>query len=313
MNTTAAPTPTPGLARWLALDTSTDRLSVAVGPAGGPPLAQYEGAGGPEASRALLPAIRELLARVGWPLATLDGIAFGRGPGSFTGLRTACAVVQGLAVAARPGGIPVLPLDTLLAVAEGARADDPDQEGEPHHFPPGAHETVAGSTLTASADPPAAATRWGPVSDCRPGATTEAARTTPATGISSRHVVAALDARMDEVYAATYAWDPVGGWRELSLPRLYPPEALPTPDPGSPRWLLAGNVVPVYGTRLPLAWQTGARAAWPRADALLRLAAAGVAARRCVPAAAAQPLYVRDKVALTVEEQAALRAQRAAA
>jgi tRNA threonylcarbamoyladenosine biosynthesis protein TsaB len=282
MNTTAVPTPPPGLARWLALDTSTDRLSVAVGPAGGPPLAQHEGAGGPEASRALLPAVRELLVQVGWPLATLDGIVFGRGPGSFTGLRTACAVVQGLAVAARPGGIPVLPLDTLLAVAEAVRADDPN-----------------GGVGAASA--------------CVPSDTTGAPPATPVTDTPVQHIVAALDARMDEVYAATYAWDAVGGWRELSPPRLYPPEALPAPDPGSPRWLLAGNVGPVYGTRLPPVWQTRALAAWPRADALLRLAAAGVAAGRCVAATAAQPLYVRDKVALTVEEQAALRAQRAAA
>ncbi len=110
--------------RFLAFDTSTDGLSVAVG-AGGPdaaPLAAHTGVGGAQASATLIPLIQDLLAQAGWRLDELDAIVFGRGPGAFTGVRTACAVAQGLAFAARPQGLPVLPLDTLWAVAEDARA-----------------------------------------------------------------------------------------------------------------------------------------------------------------------------------------------
>ena len=104
----------------LAFDTSTDTLSIAV--QHGDAVWQHTGAGGAQASAALIPAIQRLLAEAGLGFDTLDAIVFGRGPGSFTGLRTACAVAQGLAFGARNGqGTPVVPVDTLLAVAEEAR------------------------------------------------------------------------------------------------------------------------------------------------------------------------------------------------
>ena len=100
----------------LAIDTSTDTLFVAVQHGGA--VWQHSGPGAQQSSAQLLPAIRQLLKDAGLTFKQLDAIAFGRGPGSFTGLRTACAITQGLAFAAK---VPVLPIDSLLAVAEEAR------------------------------------------------------------------------------------------------------------------------------------------------------------------------------------------------
>jgi tRNA threonylcarbamoyladenosine biosynthesis protein TsaB len=106
----------------LAFDTATELLSVALETAGG--TLTHEAAGGAQASATLIPAILALLARAEVMLREVDAIAFGRGPGAFTGLRTACSVAQGLALGANKK---VLPIDTLLAVAEDARrAGDAD-------------------------------------------------------------------------------------------------------------------------------------------------------------------------------------------
>ncbi|MDE2277304.1 MAG: tRNA (adenosine(37)-N6)-threonylcarbamoyltransferase complex dimerization subunit type 1 TsaB, partial [Burkholderiales bacterium] len=112
------PSPTaPSAARLLAFDTATEQLALGVhGPDGGLTLLL---AGGAAASGSLLPQAQALLARAGLVLADLDCIAFGSGPGAFTGLRTACAVAQGLGFGL---GRPLLPIDSLLIVAEDARA-----------------------------------------------------------------------------------------------------------------------------------------------------------------------------------------------
>lgn len=100
----------------LAFDTSTDTLFIAA--QCGDALWTHQTAGGANSSANLIPALQQGLQALGMQFADLDAIVFGRGPGSFTGLRTSCAIAQGLALGA---DIPLLPIDTLLAVAEEAR------------------------------------------------------------------------------------------------------------------------------------------------------------------------------------------------
>lgn len=111
--------------KLLAFDTSTERMAVAVlTPAGRFTTLQ---AGGAAASTGLLPAIHALLAEAGITLGELDAIAFGRGPGAFTGLRTSCAVAQGLGFGLDR---PLLALDSLLVVAEDARRQAGHADGD---------------------------------------------------------------------------------------------------------------------------------------------------------------------------------------
>jgi len=100
----------------LALDTATDRIHAAL--TTGETVAALDLVGGAQASSTLLPALAGLLQQAGLVWADLDAIAFGSGPGAFTGLRTACSVTQGLALAL---DCPVIAIDTLMAVAEDAR------------------------------------------------------------------------------------------------------------------------------------------------------------------------------------------------
>lgn len=113
--------------RLLAIDSATERLALAAvddGRQAGGALSRgrchveaLDLDGGAAASAQALPAAMALLGRLGWIFADLDAIAFGRGPGGFTGLRTACAVAQGLAFGQ---DIPVVPVDSLAIVAEDA-------------------------------------------------------------------------------------------------------------------------------------------------------------------------------------------------
>lgn len=230
--------------KLLAFDTSTEQLTIAVSRTveGATRVWTHTGPGGAMASGTLIPAVMALLAEAGLALRELDAIAFGAGPGSFTGLRTACAVAQGLGYGA---GVPLLPVDTLLAVAEEAR----------HALAPDA---------------------------------------------ATFNVVAVLDARMDEVYTARYAWAD-GQWTQPGGWDVIKPEALAAP-PVDADWVVAGNGFPGYGERL--------LPGWPRVDvlptaaAMLRLAPALLAAGQAVAPQEALPRYIRDKVAKTTDERA---------
>ncbi|MGD2112274.1 MAG: tRNA (adenosine(37)-N6)-threonylcarbamoyltransferase complex dimerization subunit type 1 TsaB, partial [Gammaproteobacteria bacterium] len=101
--------------RVLALETATAACSAALYIAGE---VRERHALAPQRHAALiLPMIDALLAEAQLPVARLDGIAFGRGPGSFTGVRIATSVVQGVAFAA---DLPVVAISTLAALAQGA-------------------------------------------------------------------------------------------------------------------------------------------------------------------------------------------------
>ena len=101
--------------KLLAFDSSTEVLSIALSVDGN--VTSYSGEGGAKASALILPQIQLLLTSANIQLTDLDGIAFGAGPGAFTGVRVACGVAQGLGYGAN---IPVVGISTLLAVAQAS-------------------------------------------------------------------------------------------------------------------------------------------------------------------------------------------------
>jgi len=101
--------------KLLAIDTSTDRMSLAV--QNGEHVVTHQGTAGAQASAHLIHAVLDVLQQANLSLPSLQAIAFGQGPGAFTGLRTACSVSQGLALGLN---IPLVPIDTLLCIAQSA-------------------------------------------------------------------------------------------------------------------------------------------------------------------------------------------------
>lgn len=219
--------------QFLALDSSTDAGSVALWRDGA--VIERHCTPGQPSSATLLPLVSALLAETGVAYADLDAIAFGAGPGSFTGLRVACGVAQGLAFA---HGLPVVPVGTLDAMAYAAGAS---------------------------------------------------------------RVAVCLDARMNEVYFGLFvdgvASSPIG---------VYPPDQVPLPEAGS--WIAAGNAMAAYPRlheRLAPIVSGFRDEVLPSAGAVAALAAPRLTRGEGIDAAEAVPVYVRDKVALTVAERLA--------
>jgi tRNA threonylcarbamoyladenosine biosynthesis protein TsaB len=225
--------------RILALDTSTEWLSVAVFD-GRTAVVGRERAGNASSER-ILPLTARVLAEAGISLAELGGIAYGAGPGSFTGVRIACGVVQGLALGA---DLPVYGVPTLGAIAH---------------------------------------TAW---------------RTHGWT-----RVLACLDARMHEVYVASYARND-NGWTRLGDAAVRKPDDVALVDAGD--WHGAGDgfgAYPYLAERLRLADVDPSIV--PAAQSIAEWAWPHLVAGEGVTAAEAQPLYVRHRVALTSVERAA--------
>src|SRR5882762_8015189 len=103
--------------RFASIETSTEWCSVALWSGG--EIAALERRAGARHSELALPMLEELLGNAGLRVAELQAVAFGAGPGSFTGLRIACGLAQGLAFAR---GLPVIGIPTLEALAEESGA-----------------------------------------------------------------------------------------------------------------------------------------------------------------------------------------------
>jgi tRNA threonylcarbamoyladenosine biosynthesis protein TsaB len=228
--------------KLLAFDTSTEYLSLALMLED--KISTFDVLAGQSHSQLILPQIQTLLAAAGVQLQDLQGLAFGAGPGSFTGVRIAAGVAQGLGFGAN---LPVAGICTLQALAEASGADK---------------------------------------------------------------VIACLDARMGEVYHAVYVKNAgtckTGTWQTVIEPGLYKPDAVPTIE-GSD-WVGAGSGWQTYGEVLSHAYQDQLQEVLPEllpsASAIMRLAQPLFTSGQPLPASAAMPIYIRNRVALkTVERE----------
>lgn len=221
----------------IAIETSSDLASAAL--LHGDQVIAHEASGVQTHSQNILPMVQKLLQQAGITLQQCNAIAFGAGPGSFTGVRTACGVAQGLAFGA---DLPVIPVVTLLAMAQAYRE---------------------------------------------------------ATGVSD--VLTVMDARMDEVYWAQYRYD--NGWQTVIEPTLSAAVAV---SPAS-KVAACGNGLAAYAPVFSKLSESGSMQPeiMPHAKQIAQLARIAFAEGKTVPARDAQPIYLRNKVALTTAERLA--------
>ncbi|SCC66059.1 tRNA (adenosine(37)-N6)-threonylcarbamoyltransferase complex dimerization subunit type 1 TsaB [Kosakonia oryziphila] len=222
--------------RILAIDTATEACSVALWN-DGTTFAHFELCPREHTQR-ILPLVRAVLGDADLKLTQLDALAYGRGPGSFTGVRIGIGIAQGLALGAE---LPMIGVSTLATMAQGA---------------------------------------W---------------RKTGAT-----RVLAAIDARMGEVYWAEYQRDEQGVWHGEETEAVLKPEAVSvrlqqlegqwaTVGTGWPTWPEMGN-----GNALTL---TDGEILLPTAEDMLPLAQQLFAAQKTVAVEHAEPVYLRNEVA----------------
>jgi tRNA threonylcarbamoyladenosine biosynthesis protein TsaB len=230
--------------KLLALDTSTEACSVALQL--GADILSLDEVCPQQHSKRVLPMVQQLLNQAGVALKDLDGIVFGRGPGSFTGVRIGVGVSQGLAFGA---GLPLYGVSTLAAMAQAA-------------------QRLHGADK----------------------------------------VVAAIDARMAEVYLGCYQLDANGLMQLLGTEIARKPLELAAAD--IPLSFVAAQVsgtAPVFGVGTGFQTYAEALTAWqpvqispqilfPSARDMLTLSTAAFAKGLFVAPELAEPTYVRDEV-----------------
>ena len=199
---------------------------------------------GQKHTEVILGMIRGSLSASGGTRERLQAIAFGSGPGAFTGLRVACGLAQGLGWALN---LPLIPVNTLLAIAY-------------QH-----HETLKdGSRL-----------------------------------------LAAIDARMHECYSSVFRCENKE-FKEITAPALCKPSELQAIADDNGADFFCGNAFRIYADEIgELAPRKLLSTADVNAQMIVPLAQKYFAINKTVDAAEASPLYVRDHVAMTIEERKA--------